>query len=98
MTQRLASIVRALGLLSSCALGSEHRANNPHGQGVAFTIDEDGWSMSSATLRYPAIVSGDAQVGGCRAEFRLCVRQWKIACIDARVKEFTYGSDSSRYE
>jgi hypothetical protein len=31
MTQRLASIVLALGLLSSCALGAEHRANNPHG-------------------------------------------------------------------
>ena len=67
-------------------------------RGVAFTIDPDGWLMSSATLRRPAIVSGDAQVGGCSAEFRLCVRQWKIACIDARVKEFTYGSDSSRYE
>jgi hypothetical protein len=44
MTQRLASIVLALGLLSSCALGSEHRANNPHGSGSC-VHHRSGWMV-----------------------------------------------------
>ena len=44
MTQRLASIVLALGLLGSCALGSEHRANNPHGSGSC-VHHRSGWMV-----------------------------------------------------
>jgi hypothetical protein len=46
------------------------------------------------TLAAEVLFRNDVQA---TAEFQF-LRQWQIACIDARVKEFTDGSDSRRYE